>query len=63
MTLYEKHISANGKVTYKEHTTSIRSDIEIDDRQINTLVSTIAICWLNAMSKQLSDIKKGNHWL
>lgn len=60
MTLYEKVISKNGKVTYREHTTSIRADIEIDDLQINTLVSTIAICWLHAMSKQLSDAKKGS---
>ena len=60
MNLYEKHVSPNGKVTYKEHTISRRVDVEIDDLQINALVSTIAICWLHAMSKQLSDTKKGS---
>lgn len=60
MILYEKVISEKGKVTYKEHNNSVRADIEIDDLQINTLVSTIALCWLHAMSKQLSGLKKGS---
>lgn len=60
MTLYEKIVSPNGKVTYREHNNSVRADIEIDDLQINTLVATIAICWLKAMSTQLGEVKKGS---
>lgn len=60
MNLYEKHVSPNGKVTYKEHTISRRVDLEIDDKQINTLVSTIAVCWLAAMEDQLGAVKKGS---
>lgn len=59
--LFEKVVSKGGKVSYKKHEPApLRVDIEIDDKQINTLVSTIAICWLSAMEKQLLNIKKGS---
>ena len=61
MELYERVVSSGGKVSYKKHVAApTRVDVEIDDAQVNALVSTIAICWLSAMEKQLLNIKKGS---
>lgn len=61
MELFEKVVSKGGKISYLKHEPApLRVDIEIDDLQVNTLVSTIAICWLKAMATQLGTIKKGS---
>lgn len=61
MELFEKVVSKGGKISYRKHEPApLRVDIEIDDMQVNTLVSTIAVCWLQAMEQQLFNIKKGS---
>jgi len=61
MQLYERNISARGKVTYRPYNeTPPRVDLEIDNLQVNTLTATIAICWLEAMHRQLENINKGS---
>jgi len=58
MQLYEKKVSPNGKVTYQKYAPK-RIELEIDDIQINTLVSSIAVAWLQTMQIQLGTAKKG----
>jgi hypothetical protein len=59
MQLYEKKVSPNGKVTYQEYAPK-RIEMEIDDIQINTLVSSITVAWLQTMQIQLGAAKKGS---
>lgn len=63
MQLYEKITSPGGRVSYRPYQKqepSFRVDMEIDDKQVNTLVSSITVAWLEAMKTQLFHVKKGS---
>lgn len=57
---YIRRVSPAGKVTYVPYTENLRTELEINDIQINTLVSSIAVAWLGTMAHQLGDAKKGS---
>lgn len=59
MILYEKKISSKGKVTYIEHGKPRQTTFEINDTQMLTLATTVAICCLEGLRRHLpdSDIK------
>lgn len=53
MTLYEKHISAAGKVSYREHVPAPVVMPEIESAQVVTLLSALTISMLMSVSEQL----------
>lgn len=58
--LFSKTTTAGGRNIYRRYVPTTDVDIFIDDLQINTLVSTIAVCWLSSIQAQLQQIKKGS---
>ena len=57
MTLYEKHTSANGKITYKEHIEAPmrRIEFELDNAEVCTMVAGLGICCLHGFEAHLPE--------
>ena len=51
--LYEKHISANGKVSYREYNPETLPDMQIDTDQLVAIFSALCISMLISLSEQL----------
>lgn len=56
--LYEKHISANGKVSYREYNPETLPDMQIESDELIAVFSGIAISMLLSLSEQLPEHSK-----
>ena len=53
MTLYQKVVSKNGKVTYKEYTNEV--SLDLDNKQMLMLAATIGTCCLIGLEQHLPN--------